>query len=133
MSKTRCIEITFPEPVEMIDADYRALDAIVSEICKRYETANPGRVMWPFGMGSRIVSMPMTAEDDAAGVPMVFDDTVYAVECSERADYGWPCAKCGVTQGDHKTCITEPPAGNCDFEPLDPVTLAARRKRAFGR
>lgn len=114
----RHIEISFPAEVELTDDDQRAFMALASAMCRRYKAAHPGRVMWPAGIGQRIVSMPITAEDDDNGVPMVFDEETFSIDCSEREDYKWPCAKCGISQGDHKTCILDPKAGDCDFEPL---------------
>jgi hypothetical protein len=115
--KTRAIQITFREPVDLAARHQQALVEIAGAICRDYEAANPGRVAWAFGVGSQLVSMPMTAEDDEAGVPMVFDESVFEIECSEREDYRWPCALCGLEQGDHAHCITQPPAGPCTFQP----------------
>lgn len=115
--KVRVIELTFAAPVELTDQDMRDLQDCASYLCKRYERANPGRVMWPFGIGSRITYMPMTKEEEDAGLTTQFDDDVFSIECSERADYKWKCAKCGLPQGDHKDHILNPLAGSCDFEP----------------
>lgn len=111
------IEIIFPARVDITDAEMRDLDRITTAICKRYERRNPGRIMWAFGVGSRITSMPMTMEDEEPGVPMTFDESVFEISCAEREDYRWPCSKCGLPQGDHGHCITEPKAGLCEFEP----------------
>lgn len=113
----RTIEISFAAPVELTAEDQKAIVAVADAICRRFELASPHRTMWPAGIGERIVSMPMTAEDDANGVPMVFDETAFHVECFERANYDWPCARCGHKQGDHRDHITSPPAGACDFSP----------------
>ena len=118
MSKDmRKLEITFPEPIELTNDDQRVLDAVATEICRRYERAHPGRVMWPAGVGFKVLYMPMTKAEEAAGRHMEFADDTFAIDCCEREDYSWPCAKCGIEQGDHKTCITDPKAGECDFEP----------------
>jgi len=111
------IEISFPVKVELTQDDMRQLDAITGEICDRYEVAHPGRVMWAAGVGSKILYMPMTRDEELAGKHMEFDDAVFAIDCSEREDFKWPCAKCEFTQGDHQDCILDPPAGNCEFEP----------------
>lgn len=115
--KTSRIEISFPLSVEVTDDDFRVLHAITEEICHRYERSHPGRIMWPFGSGSKIIYMPMTREEELAGKHMEFDDSTYAIDVSEREDYSWPCAKCGLEQGDHKDCILEPKAGECEFSP----------------
>ena len=47
----RRIEINFPTPVELTNDDQRVLDAVATEICRRWERAHPGRVMWPAGFG----------------------------------------------------------------------------------
>jgi hypothetical protein len=112
---TSSIEITFPLPVNISQSQQRRLVDLISEICDCYEERHPGRVMWPFGIGSRITYMPMTqAEEQERG--MEFDNSCFSIECSERADYDAICTKCGKPQGDHKDHIVDPPAGDCDFE-----------------
>lgn len=113
----RRIEVNFPEPVDLTDDQQRRLDAIAGELCKVWQAAHPGRVMWPFGCGFKITYVPITREDEEAGKHIEFDFDTFEIECSEREDYKWPCAKCGLDQGDHKDCITDPPAGDCDFVP----------------
>lgn len=108
------LEVSFPCGVEVTDDDARILDGLAAEICRRYERENPGRVMWPFGHGAKMLCHPLQIVDDE---PIPFDETTYHVEVAERADYAWLCAKCGKEQGDHKDNITDPPAGDCDFEP----------------
>lgn len=116
MSGIRRIEINFPHPVELTNRHQQMLDAIAGDLCKAWEKQHPGRVMWPFDYGFKITFMPMTREDEEArGIE--FDDDTFEISCSEREDYKWPCAKCGFEQGDHKGCITDPPAGDCGFEP----------------
>jgi hypothetical protein len=114
VKRIACIEISFPETVEVSDDDQRALIELVARICAGYEKANVGRVMWPFGFGFKMLANPMMLSDDE---PIPFDESTFAIECSERADYEWPCAKCGKEQGDHQGHITNPPAGACEFEP----------------
>lgn len=116
-SEVRGIEITFPVAVEMTNDDGRVLDALAGEMCERWKRAHPGRIMWPAGMGSKILYMPITKAEEDAGRHIEFSDHVFAIDCSEREDYDWLCAKCGIKQGDHKDCILDPPAGDCDFEP----------------
>jgi hypothetical protein len=114
------IIVTFPVPVELSREEESALDALLRTVCKRYEAANPGRVMWAAGWGGLCTSMPITAEDERNGVPLAFDMSVLHVEVAERADYRWPCAKCGMEQGDHRDHILNPPAGDCEFEAAPP-------------
>ncbi|WP_374572599.1 hypothetical protein [Phenylobacterium sp.] len=116
---TRSILVTFPAPVEISREIERALHDLVHTICKGYEAGHPGRVMWVAGFGGLITSMPITAEDEAAGVPLSFDMSVLSIDCAEREDYDWLCAKCGLKQGDHESCIVDPPAGDCAFEPAE--------------
>lgn len=114
MKRIVCIEIGFPEAVEVSDDDQQALVELVSRICDRYEASHVGRVMWPFGVGYKMLANPMMLSDDD---PIPFDESTFSIECSERADYEWPCAKCGKPQGDHQGHIVDPPAGACEFEP----------------
>ncbi len=114
---THQILVTFPVGIELHRDDEKALHELIGRICKRYETAHPGRVMWGAGWGGYCTSMPITAQDDADGVPLTFDMSVLHCEVAERQDYRWPCAKCGIEQGDHKGSILSPKAGDCDFEP----------------
>lgn len=107
------IQIDFPCEVEISDLRFQALVAVVDAICKDYEAAHVGRVMWPSGMGSLMTVNPMALSDDEA-IP--FDDSVLSISVSERADYDCLCTKCGKPQGDHKEHILNPPAGNCEFE-----------------
>ena len=58
------VEITFSVKVELTQDDMRQFDAIAGEICDRYKAAHPGRVMWPAGVGSKILYMPMTREEE---------------------------------------------------------------------
>jgi len=111
---TLAIEINFPVPVELTGDDQRILQAIAAEICERYETAHPERVMWPAGMGSKITENLLKLSDDE---PIPFDDSVFAIDCAERENYDWLCEKCGIAQGDHAHCIIDPPAGDCEFAP----------------
>jgi len=112
MKQLSCIEITFPEPVEFTQQDQSDLLALVTRITDRYCATHPGRTMWAFGVGQKMLSNPFLTGDDQ---PLEFDARVFSIECSERADYQWPCTKCGKPQGDHKGHIVSPPAGDCDF------------------
>lgn len=113
------IVINFPEKVRVDNKYFHAIVDAVGKICNEYQGMHPGRVMWPFGIGFQITRMPMTPEDEQErGIE--FDENTLAIDCSEREDYNWPCKKCSFTQGDHKSCIANPKAGDCDFEPLTP-------------
>lgn len=114
MKGIRCIQISFPEPVEITDEEARVLNEIALRACKRYEKAHPDRVMWPAGVGSMPLNI-WTASDDE---PIEFDDATFVIDCSERERYEWPCAKCGHEQGDHQGLILDPPAGDCVYEPM---------------
>ena len=132
MTKTRQIIVTFPVGVDLGEEE-RELHDLVSRICKRYEAANPGRVMWPFGWGSYCTSMPITAEDEETGVPLEFDMETLHCEVSEREDYRWPCAKCGIEQGEHAHCTVQPKAGACEFAPvMETPPPAAGQERPVG-
>lgn len=39
----------------------------------------------------------------------------FSIECFERENYDFKCVKCGLPQGDHSHCITDPLAGACEF------------------
>lgn len=86
-TKIHNISITFPVEVELTDELQRELVQIADKICNTYEAANPSRVMWPGGIGSRITYMPMTKEEEDAGAKIEFDDATFAVDCSERERY----------------------------------------------
>ena len=110
--KIHSIEIRFPEPVDMTPEDTKAILNIVTAMTDRYDATHPGRVMWVFSVGMKMLSNPFMVGDNEQ---MAFDDECFEITCSERADYKWPCAKCGKPQGDHREHITQPPAGDCDF------------------
>jgi hypothetical protein len=110
----RAIEIHFGQPVELSREQEKRLLDLADEICKAYEASHPARVMWPSGYGCKPTYIPMTQEEEQER-GMEFDESVLEIDCFEREDYAWKCAKCGQPQGDHKTCIVDPPAGDCDF------------------
>lgn len=95
MSKISRIEISFPVPVELPDGWERVLMAMVDMTCNNYQKANPDRVMWPAGVGSK----PRWSQADAAflgqapdpaapeGGEPTFDDSVLVIDCAEREDY----------------------------------------------
>lgn len=110
---TRSIEINFGQPVEMTREEEMALVELAGKICDRYTRDNPGRTMWPFGIGSKMLTNPFMVGDDE---PLEFDESVFHIECHEREDFEAKCVKCGHTQGDHKGLILNPPAGDCEFQ-----------------
>lgn len=114
MSKITSIRIDFPEPVDLPDGAAQDLIEIADRLCKLYQKSHPGRVMWPAGIGSLPTFIPMTREEEQER-GMEFDESVFSVSCCEREDYKARCTKCGFEQGDHAHCITEPPAGDCEF------------------
>jgi hypothetical protein len=80
----RRIEINFPEDVELTDDVEQQLLEIASAICRAYEFAHPGRVMWPAGIGGKITFLPLTAKDERErGIE--FNDDTFEIECYERA------------------------------------------------
>lgn len=114
MSKIQAIEVFFPAAVELTNADQQELNSLISKICDRWVAGNPGRVMWTFGVGQKMLTNPFMTDDEH---PMEYDASVFQIECSEREDYKWLCAKCRIPQGDHAHCISSPLAGVCEFEP----------------
>jgi len=111
----RGIEVSFSQPVELTDEEERQLVELMGKVCERYERDHPDRVMWPAGIGFKPTYIPMTREEEEAGRHMEFDEGIFSIECFERENYDFPCTKCGKPQGDHKHCIVDPPAGNCEF------------------
>jgi hypothetical protein len=83
----RAIEIGFAEPVELTQKDQEALVEIAGKMCERYERANPERVMWPAGVGQKMLTNPFMASDDE---PLAFDETVFQIDCAERESYDDP-------------------------------------------
>lgn len=102
------IEVTFPVPVEVPNAMYQRLCDVINDVCKAYEAAHPGRVMWPAGFGSKITYMPMTKAEEDAGRGMEFDDDTMTIDCAERERYhrwftpkgiAFECCKnCGIVR-----------------------------------
>lgn len=81
------IEVGFGAPVSTPAGWERRFADLLDELCNAYEAEHPDRVMWPAGWGAKITSIPMTREDDIAGMPMEFDGDVLSVECFERERY----------------------------------------------
>lgn len=77
------IEVDFPLPVELSNEMQRGLMEAVGRICEGYNRAHPDRVMWPFGVGSKITRMPITVEDEAR-FGIQFDESVFQIEVAER-------------------------------------------------
>lgn len=104
MSKISRIEISFPIAVDLPDKFQRRLCELVGEICSTYEIEHPNRVMWVFGVGSKIICMPMTAQEEKAGKHTKYDDDTLSIEISERERYhAWghaigSCKICGAVR-----------------------------------
>jgi len=110
------LAIRFDVGVEITDQDQRELHDIASRICKRYEDANPERSMWPAGVGHQPTNIWTCGDDE----PLQFEEHCFSISCSERENYDWPCGICAKKQGDHGHCITNAPAGTCDYTPAGP-------------
>lgn len=124
MDSIRAIEVNFAEPVELTQQDQQELVALLSRICDRYEGRHPDRVMWPFGIGFKMLANPLMLSDDE---PMPFDESIFSIECAERENYDWPCATCGKKQDEHDHVTADPTAGNCKFVPA--LKLQAERAK----
>lgn len=101
------IEVTFPVGVELSDSWQQRLISLVDEVCTAYELSHPGRVMWPFGVGSKITYLPLTREEELErGIEL--DDNTLSIEVAERERYhrwfmyvplGHECCRdCGVVR-----------------------------------
>jgi hypothetical protein len=84
MREIVCIEISFPVAVEVDQKHLQAINEILVEIARDYEAKHPGRIMWPFGHGSKMLVHPIMLSDDE---PIRFDDSVYSIEMAEREAY----------------------------------------------
>ena len=76
MPKISMIEVTFPAEVEIPKTARIALEAAVTLVCKKYERENPTRVMWPAGVGSKML---LNEPEEPT-----FDDTVFVIDVAER-------------------------------------------------
>ena len=81
------IVVDFAAPVDVADDMQRAIVKFADIICRDYEKANPGRAMWPCGIGSMPTYIPMTREEEEAGRHIEFDDSVCHIDCAERERY----------------------------------------------
>lgn len=79
MSKTIRIEIVFPVPVNFPDGFEQKLSEIVDTVCKKYESENPDRVMWPFGHGAK----PIWDEPNEPE----WNSSILQIEVAEREKY----------------------------------------------
>lgn len=84
--KTLRIEVTFPVAVDLPDDFQKRLAELLGEVCKAYEAANPARVMWCFGVGSKITYMPMTADEETTR-GLEYDNDTLHFEIAERERY----------------------------------------------
>lgn len=83
-SKIYRIEINFPVGVDLPRGVEQELVEIAGRICRAYEAEHRDSVMWPGGVGKKVTYMPWTAEEEAAGRHMEFDDGVFAIDVTER-------------------------------------------------
>jgi hypothetical protein len=111
------IEVNFPVEVEVTNEFHKLLDEALTKICEHYVKGNPGRVMWVFGTGAKMLSNPFMVGDDE---PLQFDESTLHFEIAEREDYSaheWGeiagitmCKKCGWMKGGKKA--SEPCKGS---------------------
>lgn len=79
--KTSRIEIDFLSPVDFPDGWERALDGLLSIVCKAWEADNPGHVMWVAGVGGK----PIWNEPNEPDFDMsILSIEVYAREATEK-------------------------------------------------
>lgn len=83
---TSAIEVSFAAPVHITADQQRRLVELIDEICKGYEAKHPDRVMWPFGIGQKMLTNPFMVDEDH---PMQFDESVFEIECAERENYDY--------------------------------------------
>lgn len=83
---TSAIEISFAAPVHLGREHQRRLVDLIGEICDAYEAKHPDRVMWPFGIGQKMLCNPLMLSDDE---PIPFDESVFSIECAERENYDY--------------------------------------------
>jgi len=81
------IEIDFPCLVSVPQGFYQQLAELIDKVCDCYESEHPNEVMWPAEHGSKIISIPITKEDEENGVPLKFDDTIYRIGVCKRERY----------------------------------------------
>lgn len=84
VNKINRIEIQFPQDVELTGLQETLLQALVNDMCKAWEVANPHRVMWPAGYGQKMKFSPFLTDEDH---PMEYDAKTLTVEVFEREDY----------------------------------------------
>lgn len=73
------IEISFPVPIELPELFETQLVELIDKVCKKYVSEHPGRVMWPAGVGNKVLWRELQEPD--------FDDSVLAIDVAEREDY----------------------------------------------
>ncbi|HLP07921.1 MAG TPA: hypothetical protein VK178_07125 [Opitutaceae bacterium] len=89
------IEINFPVAVALPAGWEEKLDRLVAEVCQKYESEHPDRVMWPMGCGAKInwsqADAAFLGRTAAPGAPAQgepdHDDSIYEVTVSERERY----------------------------------------------
>lgn len=73
------IEISFPVGVDFPEGFEQELSQLIDGVCRKYETDNPDRVMWPSGHGCKV----LWREPQEPG----FDPSVYEICVAERERY----------------------------------------------
>lgn len=76
-NKRKQILITFPDNVNMPDGVENVLQSVVGMICKKYENEHEGILMWPSGIGDRLIS---GMYDDR----LKFDESTLHIDVSMR-------------------------------------------------
>lgn len=119
MSEITKVEICFPIPVKLPEGWDRKLSELVDQVCLEYEIANPGRIMWPSGHGSKplfsIADAMFLGQEPAPAAPQTgepeWDDSVYQISVAERERYEtenrftpWRCKCGGIVAGRLRAC-----------------------------
>lgn len=78
------IEIDFPVPVNLSQDAINLLSCVVSLVC--HDNCPAGFAMWPGEQGFEMLSYPLTKEEEDAGKPVIFDESVYHIGVSFRKE-----------------------------------------------
>lgn len=80
------IHVSFQVAAHMSNQAHQALHDALSLICRDYEAANPGRVMWVFGEGGQPPE-GWSIWDDGASARGEWDMSILNIEIAEREAY----------------------------------------------